>query len=103
MFMPSLSPEDRELLNLLNRRPELEKRVRSIVSIATDDEEGIVKADGAENRLIGEVRRTGNEALTGRAENRIEKSAGYLPADCDAARSGKKNSMAHDLRRNYSN
>ena len=57
--MPSLSQEDQELLNLLNRRPDLKKRVKSILSIASDDGEGIVKADEAESRVIEEIRRMG--------------------------------------------
>ena len=91
--MPSLSQEDQEPLNRLNRRPDLKKRAESILSIAEDDGAGIVKADEAENRVIEEVRRTGNGALTGRAESRIGKSESYLPADCDIDRSGKKKSV----------
>jgi hypothetical protein len=90
--MPSLSQKDQELLNLLNRRPDLKKRVKSILSIASDEGEGIVKADEAEERITEEVRRMGNEALTGWAESRIGKSESYLPADCDNDRSGKKKS-----------
>ena len=88
--MPSLSQEDQELLNLLNRRPDLKKRVKSILSIAEDEGEGIVKADDAESRVIEEVRRMGNEVLVGWAESRIEKSGAELPADGDIVRSGKK-------------
>ena len=90
--MPSLSQEDKELLNLLNRRPDLKNRVRSILSIAEDEGDGIVKADEAESRVIEEVRRMGNEVLTGWAESRIGKSESYLPADGDITRSGQKKS-----------
>lgn len=89
--MSSLSQEDKELLNQLNRRPALKNRVKSILSIAGDDGDGIVKADEAENRVIEEVRRMGNEVLTEWAETRLEKSEAYLPADSDIDRSGKKN------------
>ena len=88
--MSSLSQEDKELLNQLNSRPDLKKRVKSILSIAGDDGDGIVKADEAENRIIEEVRRPGNEVLTEWAETRNEKSEAYLPADSDVDRSGKK-------------
>ena len=88
--MSSLSQEDKELLNQLNSHPDLKKRVKSIVSIASDDGDGIVKADEAENRVIEEVRRLGNEVLTEWAETRNEKSEAYLPADSDINRSGKK-------------
>lgn len=90
--MPSLSQEDQELLKRLNRRPDLKKRVESILSIAEDDGEEIVKADEAENLVIEEVRRTGNEVITGRAESGIGKSGADLPPDGDIVRSGQKKS-----------
>ena len=88
--MPSLSQEDKELLNRLNRRPDLKKRVESILSIAEDDGDGIVKADEAESRVVEEVRRMGNEVITGWAESRIGKSGADLPPDGDIIRSGQK-------------
>ena len=91
--MLALSQEDKELLNQLNRRPDLKNRVKSILSIASDDGDGIVKADEAENRVIEEVRRMGNDVLTEWAKTRIEKSEAYLPADSDIDRSGKKKSV----------
>ena len=91
--MPSLSQEDQELLNLLNRRPDLKKRVKSILSMANDDGEGIIKADAAEERITEEVRRMGNEALTGWAESRVEKSGADLSADGNIIRSGQKKSI----------
>lgn len=91
--MPSLSQEDKELLNQLNSRPDLKKRMQSILSIASDEGDGIVKADEAENRVIEEVRKLGNEVLTEWAETRNEKSEAYLPADSDINRSGKKKSV----------
>ena len=98
--MPSLSQEDQELLKRLNRRPDLKKRAESILSIAEDDGEGIVKADEAEKRITEEVRRMGNEVLTGWAESRIGKSKSYLPADGDITRNGQKNPLAQYVRRN---
>jgi hypothetical protein len=90
--MLPLSEEDRELLNRLNRRPDLKKRMESILSIAEDEGEGIVKADEAESRIIEEVRRMGNEVLTGWAESRIEKSGETLPPEEKTVCSGKKKS-----------
>ena len=90
--MPSLSQEDKELVDRLNRQPHLKKRIQSILSIAEDDGEGIVKADEAEKRVVEEVRRMGNEVLTGWAESRIGKSGADLPPDGDIVRSGQKKS-----------
>ena len=88
-----LSQEDQELLNRLNSRPDLKRRVKSILSIACDDGDGIVRADEAESRIIEEVRRMGSEVLTEWAESRIEKSGTDLPAGSDITRSGQKKSI----------
>jgi hypothetical protein len=93
MLMPPLSQEDQELLSRLNSRPDLKNRVKSILSIAYDDGDGIAGADDAENRIIEEVRRMGNEALTEWAESRVGKSGTELPADGDVTRSGQKKSI----------
>ncbi|WYD80176.1 MAG: hypothetical protein V8K32_12775 [Candidatus Electrothrix gigas] len=68
--MLPLSQEDKELINQLNRHPDIKDRVKSIISIANNDGDGIVTADEAESRVIEEVRRMGNEVLTGWAESR---------------------------------
>ena len=91
--MPSFSEEDKELLSRLNRRPNLKKRIQSILSIADDSGEGIIKADEAEGRIIEEVRRPGNETLAEWAISRIGKSEAYLPADDNISRSGQKKSI----------
>ncbi len=44
--------EDKELFNRLNRQPNLKKRIQSILSIAEDDGEEIVKVDEAEKRYF---------------------------------------------------
>jgi hypothetical protein len=88
--MSSLSQEDEKLLRQLKRQPNLKKRIQSILSIAEDDGEGIVKADEAEGRIIEEVRQIGNETLTEWAVSRIEKSETYLPPDENITRSGQK-------------
>ncbi len=89
--MSSLVQEDKDLLNQLNRQPNLKKRIQAILSIANDDGEGIVKADEAESQIIEEVRRLGNETLTEWAVSRIEKAEADLPAGDNISRSGKKN------------
>ncbi|WP_339135867.1 MAG: hypothetical protein WGN25_19100 [Candidatus Electrothrix sp. GW3-4] len=40
--MPSLSQEDKELLNQLNRQPNLKTRIQAILSIAGDEGDGIL-------------------------------------------------------------
>ena len=63
--------EDIKLLELLNRHPELKQRVRALADIAADSDGDLVRADEAERRVIEEVRRIGQEALHGWAEERI--------------------------------
>ncbi|CAK8710541.1 hypothetical protein GKODMF_00685 [Candidatus Electrothrix gigas] len=92
--MLPLSQEDKELINQLNRHPDIKDRVKSIVSIANNDGDGIVTADEAESRVIEEVRRMGNEVLTGWAESRVEKAGETLPSEEKTVRSGKKNLLA---------
>ena len=98
--MPSLSQEDQELLSRLNSRPDLKNRVKSVLSIACDDGDGIVRADEAESRIIEEIRRMGNDVLTEWAQSRVEKSGTDLSADGDITRSGQKKSIgtAHSER-----
>ncbi|CAK8717042.1 hypothetical protein GKODMF_08655 [Candidatus Electrothrix gigas] len=64
-----------------------------IVSIANNDGDGIVTADEAESRVIEEVRRMGNEVLTGWAESRVEKAGETLPSEEKTVRSGKKKNL----------
>ena len=96
--MSSLSQQDRELLKRLNSRPDLKKRVESILSIAEDDGNEIVRADDAEKHIIEEVRQMGNEVLTSWSESRIDKAAADLPSDQAVVRCGEKNLLAQHLR-----
>ena len=96
--MSSLSQQDRELLKRLNSRPDFKKRAESILSIAEDDGNGIVRADDAEKHIIEEVRQMGNEVLTSWSESRIDKAAADLPSDQAVVRCGKKNLLAQHLR-----
>ncbi|WYD81752.1 MAG: ISKra4 family transposase [Candidatus Electrothrix gigas] len=93
--MLPLSQEDKELINQLNRHPDIKDRMKSIISIANNDGDGIVTADEAESRVIEEVRRMGNEVLTGWAESRVEKAGEALPSEEKTVRSGKKKICRH--------
>ena len=88
--MSSVSQHDRELLKRLNNHPDLKNRLESILSIAEDSGDGIIKADDAEMRIVEEVRQMGNEVLTSWAESQIDKAAADLRPDKNIARSGKK-------------
>ncbi|NJO17246.1 MAG: hypothetical protein HC877_16325 [Thioploca sp.] len=56
---------DQELLENLNRHPQLEERIKRLLSLVEDSEGHLEKADEAEQRIIQEVRQIGNKLLTG--------------------------------------
>lgn len=86
--MTPLSPQDCDFMTQVNRHPKLKARLTSLLAIAEDAGDDLVKAADAEQRVIEEVRRLGNELLTDWAETRVTKTA----AECAGVSSGKKNS-----------
>jgi hypothetical protein len=68
--MPKRSLEDR-----LNAHPRLRQRFDAILDIAENVDGNAKTADEAERRAIEEIRRLGNEVLTGWAESREEEEA----------------------------
>lgn len=89
--MSALSLQDQEILNRLNRHPKLKSRMTALLSIAEDAGGGLVKADEAERRVMEEVRKIGNEALTDWAESRAAKAERLLPEGEKFVRCGQKN------------
>ena len=57
------------------------------------EDAGIVKVDEAERRVREEIRRLGNETLTGWAQTRGEQSANEAILKADWVRSGPNNSI----------
>ena len=90
--MQTLSDQDLKLVEKLNRHPRLKARMERVLAIAEDAGDDLIKAADAEQRVIEEMRRMGNEVLTHWAEGRVEKSAATLENSQAVAGSGKKNS-----------
>jgi hypothetical protein len=84
--------EDTKLLELLNRHPELKRRVRALADIAEDADGDLVRADEAERRVIEEVRRIGQETLHSWAQGRIVRGEDEQLQAEGVRRAGKKNS-----------
>ncbi len=91
--MFSLTFQDQELLDRLNRHPQLKSRMESLLSMIDEAGDDVVKADDAERQIIEEMRRMGNEVLSGWAESYIAKAHNNLMDTDGVVNSGKKNSI----------
>lgn len=75
----------------LSAHPQLKERVEAILAIVEDSSAAGQPADEAERRVITEVRRLGNEALSSWAA-RQEQVQSTVVSHEGAVRAGKKNS-----------
>lgn len=76
----------------LNRYPILKERINSLLDIVEDSSGNYKKADEAEQRLIEELRLTGNELMRGWASGKESVSAEELRrSDIPVVGHGKKN------------
>lgn len=62
--------EGRSLDERLREYPELRARIEGLVEIVENEGGDVVKADDAEERVVQEIRRIGQEALQGWAERK---------------------------------
>ncbi len=87
-----LAPDRRDpmLLERLNRHPLLRARMESLLGVVEDAAGDWGKADAAERRVIEELRRMGNEALTAWAERGVEKQVVLAQAEPEWRPGGKK-------------
>lgn len=90
--MPVIDERDWVLLQRLNAHPELRVRIESLLGAVEDAGGDLEKADAAERRMIEELRRMGNEALTAWARNGVERCAAESGDKAEGRSGGKKNS-----------
>ena len=90
--MPLQHLQDQELLNCLNRYPNLKEHLWHLLSIAQAAGDDIVQADEAEHQTIKAIRQMGHEILSSWAISRIEHCVANLPREEHIVGSGKKNS-----------
>lgn len=76
----------------LKAHPQLRKRIESLLKIVEDESDDVETADEAEQRLIDELRRMGNEALHDWAIRKEMKKVKSFRKSSDGAKGhGKKN------------
>jgi hypothetical protein len=90
--MSGIDERDLVLLQRLNAHPVLRARVESLLGAVEDAGGGLQKADAAERRMIEELRRMGNEALTAWARNGVARCAAEARDEPGGRSGGKKNS-----------
>lgn len=82
---------DEEITRKLHAHPQIRERIVSILSVVEADESGLKRADEAEERLVEEVRRMGQEAMHAWALRQIEQTEQEVRHTGRAHREGKKN------------
>jgi FAD/FMN-containing dehydrogenase len=100
--MATLTLSDEELLRRLQAHPELRNRMESLLLVVENAAGDLKEADAAEMRVIEEIRRMGQEALTAWATRQVEKSSDELSQRRGVWREGKKTELAHNVWRHRS-
>ena len=85
-----MNPKAIEIANRLQDNPELLTRVESLLDIVEDASGDLKKAADAEMRVIEELRKMGNEALTSWGKRQSDKAAVEANQDPTTRRMGKK-------------
>jgi len=87
-----ISGEDMELLEMLNRRPEIKKRMLKLAKISVNEIEGCETADDAEDAIAEVFQEMGKELLGGWAKEMEENYAKELKGkEGKISMRGKKN------------
>jgi len=66
------SNKDELFLSRLNHHPQLRERIETLLNVVENVAGDCTKADAAEQAVIEEVRKLGNEALQGWAERAVQ-------------------------------
>lgn len=76
----------------LVKHPKLFERFKNMLAIVDNDDEGIIKADTAEQQIIDEIRQLGKDMMQSWAEKQSEKvSKNYKNKTKNIKHNGKKN------------
>jgi hypothetical protein len=90
-----------DLATRLSRHPHLGARIESLLDIIDNAGDDIEKASAAEQRVMEELRKMGNEALHSWAENQERKKTEQLEqSDSKVNKKEKKALLVHVLRNN---
>ena len=90
--------KDQVFINRLNQHPKLRQRMEALLSVVENNAGDCSKADDAEQYVIEELRKMGNDALHCWADNAIDKSTKELrEQQPDLHSNGKKNFAGNQL------
>lgn len=87
-----MSPKSIEMVKRLHEHPELLARVDMLLNIVEDTGNDLKKAADAEMRVIEELRKMGNEVLTGWAKKQSNNAINAADKNPNMRRMGKKTS-----------
>lgn len=90
--MESIKVSDEEILGGLQRHPQIRSRVAALLAVVEDCKGDLKRADDAEDRLIEEMRRLGQQAMQSWAQGQVRKAEQEVRHSGRAHREGKKNS-----------
>ena len=82
----------KSLAERLREHPQLRARLEALLDVVEDVAGDVVKADEAEQRVLEELRRCGQEALQAWAEQQHERQVRYWEARAGVCRKEKKDS-----------
>jgi hypothetical protein len=89
--MESTKLSDEEILRGLQRHPQIKSRVAALLAVVEDAGGDLKRADDAEDRLIEEMRRLGQEAMQSWALGQVHQTEQEVRRSGRAHREGKKN------------
>jgi len=96
-----MDKEELKLIERLNKHPRLRARVESLLNVVENTKGDCKKADAAEQHVIEELRKMGNEALQSWGEKAALKATEELRKEQPGLRgNGKKSLLADDVRTN---
>ena len=90
--MESTKVSDEEIVRRLSRHPQIRSRVAELLAVVEDSNGDLRLADDAEDRLIEEMRRLGQEAMQSWAQGQVQRTEQEVRHSGRAHREGKKNS-----------
>jgi hypothetical protein len=90
MYSKPLS--DQEITQKLNAHPQIRQRIESLLAVIEAEGGSLKRADDAEERLIEQLRRMGQEAMQAWATGQVHQTEQEVRRTGRAHREGKKNS-----------
>jgi hypothetical protein len=94
--------KDELFLSRLNHHPQLRERLETLLNIVDNIAGDCTTADAAEQAVIEEMRKLGNAALQGWAEQAVQKAGETVRQQQPALQgNGKKSLVAYALRDNH--